>query len=99
MRVDAAGVHLTDGRIDADEVLWTTKASPAPWLAGRGLALDPLGFLRVDATLRAIGRDDVFAAGNVAAFDPGRSRARASTRYAPGRCSRPTCGRLQRYCP
>ena len=71
IRVDEAGVRFTEGGIDADEVLWTTEASPARWLAGTGLALDPHGFLRVDAALRAVGRDDVFAAGDMVAFDPG----------------------------
>jgi selenide,water dikinase len=58
------------GRIAADEILWTTEASPAGWLAATGLALDAQGFIRVDATLRALGRDDVFAAGDTIAFDP-----------------------------
>ncbi len=56
--------------LDCDEVLWTTEAAPASWLAGTGLALDALGFMRVDASLRAVGRDDVFAAGDMVAFEP-----------------------------
>lgn len=71
--VDSSGVTL-DGpasrHIAAEEVLWTTEAAPAGWLAETGLALDARGFLRVDATLRAVGRDDVFAAGDTIAFDP-----------------------------
>src|SRR5207237_2435341 len=50
------------GPIAADEILWTTQAAPARWLAKAGLPLDARGFLRVDATLRVAGRDDVFAA-------------------------------------
>ncbi|HZF75959.1 MAG TPA: FAD-dependent oxidoreductase, partial [Acetobacteraceae bacterium] len=69
--VEADGVTLADGRrIAADEVLWTTQAAPAAWLAETGLALDERGFLRVDATLRARGREEVFAAGDTVAFDP-----------------------------
>jgi selenide,water dikinase len=70
--VEPGGVVLArDGRrIAADEVLWTTEAAPAAWLADTGLALDARGFLRVDAMLRAIGREDVFAAGDTIAFDP-----------------------------
>ena len=56
--------------LDCDEVLWTTEAAPASWLAETGLALDDRGFMRVDATLRAAGREDVFAAGDMVAFDP-----------------------------
>ncbi|MBX9702475.1 MAG: selenide, water dikinase SelD, partial [Acetobacteraceae bacterium] len=70
--VEAGAVLLADGRrIAADEILWTTQAAPAGWLAGTGLALDAGGFLRVDAMLRATGREDVFAAGDTIAFDPG----------------------------
>ena len=52
----------------ADEILWTTQAAPARWLAKAGLPLDARGFLRVDETLRVIGHDDVFAAGDTIAF-------------------------------
>ena len=70
-QVEAGSLRLDDGtRIAADEILWTTEAAAAPWLAGTGLALDARGFVRVDAALRAVGREDVFAAGDVATFDP-----------------------------
>src|SRR5262249_31758157 len=49
------------GPIAADEILWTTQAAPARWLAKAELPLDAHGFLRVDATLRVAGHDDVFA--------------------------------------
>jgi len=54
--------------IDADEILWTTQAAPARWLAGTGLPLDEQGFLKVDDTLRVTGQDDVFAAGDTIGF-------------------------------
>src|SRR5262249_12968886 len=54
--------------VEADEILWTTQAAPARWLADTGLSLDRQGFLQVDDTLRANGRDDVFAAGDTIAF-------------------------------
>ena len=63
---------LADGTaIAADAVLWASAAAAPSWLAGSGLALDPAGFVRVDATLRAVGQDRVFAAGDVAALEPG----------------------------
>jgi selenide,water dikinase len=69
--VEPGVVLLADGRrIEADEILWTTQAAPAAWLADTGLALDASSFLRVDAMLRAVGRDDIFAAGDTIAFDP-----------------------------
>lgn len=61
---------LADGaRLPADEILWTTEAAPASWLAGSGLPLDAQGFLNVDATLRAA--EGVFAAGDMISFRPG----------------------------
>jgi selenide, water dikinase len=56
------------GPLAADEILWTTQAAPARWLAKAGLPLDARGFLRVDETLRVVGHDDVFAAGDTIAF-------------------------------
>jgi selenide,water dikinase len=68
-RVDARRLQL-DGEVtvEADEVLWTTQAAPARWLAQVGLPLDTQGFLKVDETLRVIGHDDLFAAGDTIAF-------------------------------
>jgi len=56
------------GPLAADEILWTTQAAPSRWLAKAGLPLDARGFLKVDSTLRVIGQDDVFAAGDTIAF-------------------------------
>jgi selenide, water dikinase len=66
----AAGRLVLDGRapIEADEILWTTQAAPARWLAQAGLPLDPRGFLQVDETLRVAGHGDLFAAGDTIAF-------------------------------
>jgi selenide, water dikinase len=65
-----AGRLILEGRasIEADEILWTTEAAPARWLAKTGLPIDERGFLKVDDTLRVAGRDDVFAAGDTIAF-------------------------------
>jgi selenide,water dikinase len=65
-----AGRLLLDGRpaIEADEILWTTEAAPARWLAQAGLPLDSKGFLKVDESLRVVGQADVFAAGDTIAF-------------------------------
>ena len=64
-------VRLEGGAtLAVDEVVWATQAASPGWLRGTGLALDPDGFVAVDATLRATGRGDVFAAGDVASFGP-----------------------------
>jgi selenide, water dikinase len=68
-RVEAGRLMLAGyGPLAADEILWTTQAAPARWLAKAGLPLDARGFLRVDQTLRVVGRDDIFAAGDTIAF-------------------------------
>jgi selenide, water dikinase len=68
-RVEAGRLMLAGyGPLAADEILWTTQAAPARWLAKAGLPLDARGFLRVDQTLRVVGRDEVFAAGDTIAF-------------------------------
>ena len=70
VEVHEGSLETTDGeRIEVDEVFWTTRAAAAPWLAETGLELDDRGFVRVRRTLQAIGHDDVFAAGDVAAVD------------------------------
>ena len=52
----------------ADEVLWTTEAAAAPWLARSGLAVDDRGFVRVSSTLQSVSHPNVFAAGDVASM-------------------------------
>jgi selenide,water dikinase len=65
-----AGRLLLDGHapVEADEILWTTQAAPARWLAKAGLPLDARGFLEVDECLRVAGHADVFAAGDTISF-------------------------------
>jgi len=70
VEVAAGSLRTADGRTHAiDEVLWTTEAAAAPWLAASGLALDDQGFIRVSSTLQSISHPDVFAAGDIASMD------------------------------
>jgi selenide, water dikinase len=67
--VEQGRLILAAGRsVEADEILWTTQAAPARWLGRTGLPVDHRGFLKVEETLRVIGRDDVLAAGDTIAF-------------------------------
>lgn len=66
--VDQGELFCASGRrIGFDELLWVTQAGAATWLADTGLALDPEGFITIDATLRSVNDRTVFAAGDVAA--------------------------------
>ena len=68
VRTDAVLVE-GNGSIALDEVFWTTRAAPAPWLAETGLALDGEGFIRVTQALQSVSHADVFAAGDIASID------------------------------
>lgn len=58
---------LASGRVLAmDAVLVAVGAKAPPALAGSGLPLTPEGYLAIRPTLQAVGRDEVFAAGDCA---------------------------------
>lgn len=63
-------VPETSAAIQADAILWTTQAAAPLWLRDTGLALDPDGFIAVDAGLAALGYQNIFAAGDIAGFTP-----------------------------
>jgi len=68
-RVAAGRLQIAAGAtIDADEIVWVTRAGGAPWLRDTGLALDAEGFLQVGATLQTMTDPDIFAAGDVASM-------------------------------
>jgi selenide, water dikinase len=56
--------------------LWATGVAGAEFLAVAGLACDEVGCVRVDATLRSVSHDFVFAAGDCAAIE-GNARPKA----------------------
>jgi selenide,water dikinase len=56
--------------LPAEATFWATGAAPAGWLALSGLARDRRGFLLVGPTLQALGRKEIFAAGDVASLQP-----------------------------
>jgi selenide,water dikinase len=66
------GRLIIDGQppVPADEILWATGAAAPEWLRGTDLPLDRQGFVSVDAKLRVLGYENVFAAGDVASFTP-----------------------------
>ena len=54
--------------VDADEIVWVTRAGGAPWLRDTGLELDAEGFIRVTDTLQSVIDPNVFAAGDIASM-------------------------------
>ena len=54
--------------VDADEIVWVTRAGGAPWLEDTGLALDAEGFIQVTDTLQTVTDPAIFAAGDIASM-------------------------------
>ena len=71
-RVEPGAVVLESGEaVAADAVFWVAGAASLPIFRGSGLPTDAEGFVRVGPTLQSLGREDVFAAGDCAAWEPG----------------------------
>ena len=69
-RVDADAVTLADGsRITSELTIWVPGAAAVPLARDAGLSVDPRGYLRVDATLRAADGAPVWGAGDCVALD------------------------------
>lgn len=67
VQVGERALQTADGaRFDADEIVWVTGASGAPWLTKTGLELDENGFILVGDTLQTLNDPDIFAAGDIA---------------------------------
>lgn len=65
--VDEGGVVLSDGRrIESKTVIWTVGFRASPLTEQIPTERDPLGRLYVDANLKVVGQDDIYAAGDVA---------------------------------
>ncbi|AGP52775.1 NAD(P)/FAD-dependent oxidoreductase [Streptomyces rapamycinicus] len=70
------GVRIEEGRrvarpedIGSDAVVWATAMTANTALAGAaGIALDPGGRVRVDATLRSVSHPEIYAVGDAAAM-------------------------------
>ena len=73
---DARRLRLSIGAtLSCDAVVWVAGGEGPPWLAASKLPTDAAGFVRVRPTLEVEGRDDLFAVGDCAAFDPPLAKA------------------------
>jgi selenide,water dikinase len=67
LRLEDDQLHTASGRmLEADRVYWVTGVIAPQWPAQAGLAVDELGFIKVDQHLRSSSHPNVFAAGDVA---------------------------------
>lgn len=70
-RISSTAIHGPDGfGQSADATVITTHASAPGWLRDTGLELDEAGFIRVNKQLQSVSDPRVFAAGDIASFDP-----------------------------
>ena len=86
--IDATGVELPDGqRIDSQTVVIATGVSPSPLLKTLAIERDQKGRVRTEATMRAIGRQNVWALGDCAEIpDPsGKPYPPLAQHFASGR--------------
>ena len=75
---------LSDGTaLDVAEALWATGVVAPAFLAESGLACDAAGCIAVDATLRSVSHDKIFAAGDCAALGRPKSGVWAVRAGAP----------------
>jgi len=81
--IEADGVELASGeRIDAGLVVWAGGFEPRGAGLSQALLHDERGRVRVDASLRALGTDGIWVAGDAVAPPPGMSFARMSCAIA-----------------
>ena len=68
-QVHAGRLQTANGQtLEADEIIWVTRAGGAPWLRQTGLDLDAEGFIKVQDTLQTVTDPDIFAAGDIASM-------------------------------
>lgn len=66
--VDARGLALADGRVDADTVVWTAGFTVPDLARSAGFEVDAQGRMIVDDTLTSVSHPDVVAVGDAAAM-------------------------------
>jgi selenide, water dikinase len=67
--VFAGSLSSSDGKtLQADEIIWVTRAGGAPWLKQTGLELDGEGFIKVLDTLQTVNDPNIYAAGDTASM-------------------------------
>ena len=70
-----AVVNLSDGEIPARTLVWTAGTAPNPLLKTLGLATDRRGAVMVDNTMTVSGHPEIWALGDCAALNDGKTGA------------------------
>jgi selenide,water dikinase len=74
-RIEPGRIDLEEGAaIDFDACLIVTGAAAPTWPRAAGLDTDAGGFIRVGPTLQSLSHPHVFAAGDIAAYSPARTK-------------------------
>ena len=69
VRVNKGVLTTSTGQeLQADEIIWVTRAGGAVWLKNTGLQLDSEGFIEVKDTLQTMNDPLVYAAGDIASM-------------------------------
>jgi selenide, water dikinase len=67
-KLQATSNNAAGETLDADEIIWVTRAGGAAWLQQTGLDLDAEGFIKVQDTLQTVTDPDIYAAGDIASM-------------------------------
>jgi selenide, water dikinase len=69
-KLGSKGVLITSTgqELQADEIIWVTRAGGAAWLKNTGLQLDAEGFIAVKDTLQTMNDPLIYAAGDIASM-------------------------------
>jgi selenide, water dikinase len=67
-KLQATSTNAAGETLDADEIIWVTRAGGAAWLQQTGLDLDTEGFIKVQDTLQTVTDPDIYAAGDIASM-------------------------------
>ena len=68
-KIKRKNIICNNGRqLQVDAIIWCTKASSVQWPKESGLAVDKLGFIKVNDYLQSVSHNNIFAVGDIASM-------------------------------